>query len=745
MAEFDPVIQPLNDPSYTRDSRGVDVPNNIRPEGVQQNQILPRGVDTPDRSAEYIGKSMASSAEASGAASKGLADLFAGIIGIGDFSVKAADAIIKKDIERQVYDLADKERQEYTARLEEVAFGAGAKKSRSLFDANAEMTDADNLPTDLENLPETLNSLKAASDAGKISNTYYTGRLLAHAKELRARYPGHRQYIDDQFAQVTGMNPANARIQALTSDINRAVTSRQTLQNKMITEVLKWNGYANEGIDATKALQKIQSGEWTSLEDVSRWTAKGAAREYELKLKALERADRKGSAEEQVQNATVEAGLFAAVKVENMINRIEARAGITTPADIKDRIERSNIDPTEWRGIINDLKLSRDTIIADVKQKLYEGGRDSMAARMRMTPAQVDEFAAGSVKDYDRYIKAVEDKDTGMIERTANWIKDKTNANIQFAMKDADIGSLVQISQFVEKTLGNNPTMLKMWNDRLIFQNSSGKWKGFLTTFEAQFRSGERADATGVPRVYNDLATAIEKNEIKDKAHVTKIINAVGDIAKPDIPDAEKLALIKAAFSARNQKFIARLNPDGVDAKGRDIPGQWATFSRWTSPTVAAEVKRLSDRYDPKIWKDYQNWTEDTLVNQLIPKQLMNLNSIQDEANLRVSWNSSTLSFRQETTLTTEQKRLLGLGAGRTPRMQQIDATLDRINEGNIALASVAKALNIDPEEYVFKTLMDAGLNPASGRIKGLNAKLVDAIRNSKLKDKMTPDANRNK
>ena len=66
------------------------------------------------------------------------------------------------------------------------------------------------------------------------------------------------------------MNPANARISALASDLNTAYSSQQRMQTKAISEVLKRAGYANMGVNSNQALAKVRSGEW-GLEQVMQW------------------------------------------------------------------------------------------------------------------------------------------------------------------------------------------------------------------------------------------------------------------------------------------------------------------------------------------------------------------------------------------------------------------------------------------------------------------------------------------
>src|SRR6185295_10149010 len=147
-----------------------------------------------------------------------------------DFLGKAGVQVVKKDIENKVYEIADRERQAYTDVLEKIKAGTGVK---SILDANASM-DTTQSPAEVAALPDTLSALTGARDSGKISGTYYQSRLLAAAKDLRAKYPGFREEIDQAFSKVTGSVPANAYIHSLTMDINRAASSQASQKNNML-------------------------------------------------------------------------------------------------------------------------------------------------------------------------------------------------------------------------------------------------------------------------------------------------------------------------------------------------------------------------------------------------------------------------------------------------------------------------------------------------------------------------------
>jgi hypothetical protein len=231
---FTQQIQPVGAPNYGSNSRPVDIDPGIKPQGVAPNTILPEGVKQGDQSAMYAGEAAGASAKADAAGANVFGELFTGITKTVGFLGKAGVEMVKKDIEDKVYDVADRERQTYTDVLEKIKAGGGIK---GVLDNNAEANNGGDIPGEVGDLPSTLEGLESAKGSGKISGSYYQSQLLTLAKNLRAKYPGFREEIDQAFTKVTGSNPANAYIRSLVSDINRAATTGNTERNRALTYI----------------------------------------------------------------------------------------------------------------------------------------------------------------------------------------------------------------------------------------------------------------------------------------------------------------------------------------------------------------------------------------------------------------------------------------------------------------------------------------------------------------------------
>lgn len=80
-----------------------------------------------------------------------------------------------------------------------------------------------------------VNNLQTAANQGQISQAYYQMRLDTIARDMRSRYPGYREHIDNVISDLTGGVPANKII----TDLFHASTNKADLESKMLEHTLK--------------------------------------------------------------------------------------------------------------------------------------------------------------------------------------------------------------------------------------------------------------------------------------------------------------------------------------------------------------------------------------------------------------------------------------------------------------------------------------------------------------------------
>lgn len=134
------------------------------------------------------------------------------ITGLGDelgLVTEGIDTNIKEDIKKQIATpdtgIVDRARDDDLARL----YGAGHGGAQN---APSPATEA------IDNKVSTMQQLDQARKSGKVSESSYWLALEAASRQLREQYAGHREYIDQQFSQLTGHIPANALQASLRQD-----------------------------------------------------------------------------------------------------------------------------------------------------------------------------------------------------------------------------------------------------------------------------------------------------------------------------------------------------------------------------------------------------------------------------------------------------------------------------------------------------------------------------------------------
>lgn len=80
-----------------------------------------------------------------------------------------------------------------------------------------------NTPQEIRDVLAKSGRLTAARDAGKVTDTHYWAQLDILSRQIRNRYPAHRDVIDSEFAKLTGNIPANALKRSLESEINSII------------------------------------------------------------------------------------------------------------------------------------------------------------------------------------------------------------------------------------------------------------------------------------------------------------------------------------------------------------------------------------------------------------------------------------------------------------------------------------------------------------------------------------------
>lgn len=727
MANINTQINPTNDPNYTNTTRPISIPDSIRPQGVETNRIMPEGVKQGDRSAEYEGQAKAYASQAQGLSDKAYGDLFEGIVKVGDFLGKAGVQMVQRDIENQVYDVADAERNLYMQRLEEIKNGGNVK---SLVDTGG-TPDNSNAPSELQELPDQLSVLTSARNGGKISSTDYRARLLARAKDLRAKYPGFRQEIDAEFAKVTGMNPANSVITGLISDINRQASSGASETNKLLTYIMN-----NQGLfpDAALAAQKVQNGEW-GRNEIIQVTAPHERMMNNIKEKKAVFDDVKLSDEERARTGGKLIDDFATYAVSNFVTKFTSQMGLNADSDV-DRINGltkvGTLNSQRWQ----ELGQLYSQGVLELRQKLWEDARSNGLVKT-LGAAEVNKRIDAAMERTNAIRDRIYAQDSGGIYNATKMVKAMQDDDTKNAMQSPIIGSPFRLIALARNLGGDQwvaNTSLAQATEGL-----RGKWEAYGKSMQNAIAVQQGADTSGpltLNRVFDSYADKMKDASPKDKATiVNSTINRIKDIADSSIPEKIRENYALAAFSEGNRGFISRLNQDSYDAKGRPIRGQNAVFQDLTSPSMTKAIKELGQR-NPRIWDNYVNWATETLGNELISRDARYLDQIRNPA-INVGWDSDNHRFVFSYNISDEERSRLHI-----TRLEEdaegvhVRNIVNRLNSNISGYKNIAEAAGADVDSFVLGSIAKAVGPESLSRVGGIPANIIRDIGLTRLKKK---------
>jgi len=721
MAPFNPNIQPTPGPGV-KNIGAIDVPQNIRPQGVQNNEILPQGVQQGDMSAAYAGKAAAAGVEAEAVGDNKYADLFKDLAETGNFLGKAGVNIVKKDIEDKVYLVADKERQSYTDLLEKIKAGVGVK---NVLDANAEDTGQESQPAEVANLPDTLSALQGARDSGKISGTYYQSRLLADAKNLRAQYPDFREEIDRAFAKVTGTNPANAYITSLVQDINRATQASASDKNKMLTYIrgnLQFPG-------APDVYAKYNAGLMDN-NDVIKWAAPYEQEKYQLNMRALKFQDQNNTRQDQQRIAGDNIDYASGVSVGRAVDSMMHSMGLNTSDDVgrlSSMEDNKLIPPTQWSQWGQQLATAklqlRNRMISDIDAQGYTKAVGGKAEAIKRVDA--------SLAPVDALIDRVYNHDFGGIYSIKTQLAAMNDQQQQKMLTDPKIGPALQTAKAL-KDIGGEQNLQNFMLDT-IKGDFPQNFKAWYQASSQEMQTQYTMKNTGVPYTFNDRIDALKTSGINNAQLNRSVLDEVSKIADPKIPEAVRMNYALGAFSDGNRGMISRLQADGVDANGRQVSGQNAVFQRFTSPEMTHAMFELGKK-EPQVWTNYVNWAKDTIGSELMNREINDLKALPDNAGVRVDWDPSNHRFVTVDTSTPESRAVMThmrgnpTAPGANSYYNTVNATVNRMNSQIYNFKRIAEASGDNVDAFILKTIADVAGPDALQNVQGIPYNLIKQI-----------------
>lgn len=637
-------------------------------------------------------------------------DIFKSFAKIAETGAEAAVTFIKKGINDKVWNDVTNIRDPYTQSLDDAKTVLGA----SGLPLNILTGKTEELPNALQDIPKSLEVLKDARESGKLPETPYLARLLSGAKSLRSQYPEFRDYIDQQYEKITGVNPANAYIKSVLGDINDFLTKANSQQEKdenTLRQNWKWLGedyikYRNGDPNITKEFlfKKIATSEKL---------------ENDLKLKNQARQDIEGDVKLSQESAQRDAGAYATGIANQVFN---------------EALDSQGLNPAKVRSIIGDhlsgFKLiSGDTAIqhgmyiqskqSEAEAKIWtrwsqpgEGAdKRSMIEKMG-SPEKAQAILKNSMTLFEGTSKMIFDEKMGIAHSMKLRSDAIVNGETYSIYTDPSMkGQAVKIAA-VSKAMGpEGAKWLDTWMAGNIQKIIGGELHDYLNTTGLDLSQDPKVNQAISLKAAVELA---QKNGITSKPFYQRLTELPQELANPKLaPEIKEIWVNNMYDPVANKGVISKFEAPHMEVEnGRLVskPGYYEVYGKLFSPEISKSVKELDEK-KPGTWAKYKTQAENSFKEDLVGKELLDLNTIQKDSSVILTYSAKDHRFDLEPA--GFQNPLFG----RENRRYLNDPRINRINSAINTLSNVYRQ-DSSPDEVnsqLLQVFTASGLVPAKG------------------------------
>lgn len=699
MAVFNPQVQPTNDPSYLGYSRGIS-------DGY--------GVDKSKGIAlETVGKGI-------------------------EEGVTIADTGIKDYLKNDIRKTVEKQRDDYTQYLETLKGIAqtnqipGAGDGDSIMDANASMDIPDGLQAGLDRAK----NLAAAGNTGnRINDTLYSANLASSASELRNKWGGYKDYIDEKFAQYSGMNPANAYYKNLMQDINTLAARGNADKNKIdnvILEAVKSGDVDN----ADKIWTLHKAGKMSDDEAIHQIYTARAAKASVTAAEAA-RTARKGDRDDTAAVATRDFTKEFGDKVNRDMSLIQVGSGTKNLSDAVNVLTAMSQNPDkadtkQVQAIVTALRAKRDELYQSGLARAAERDSTGQTYMTRMGGVgKVKEEIEGNLAGLDQYITSVNNQQWGIGTYVQRRMAAQSDVDQRGLLEHPTLGPPMRKIQTLQKIA---PTFGDVFVKAGLISNVPEDLNNYFSEKRIDMATQPDFLSSGKATTTKQIMDGIDKKIGSDPKYtptdIAKLKNEVFNIPKTiGDPKAElelKANIARGAFDPENIGVLQGIKMDYYDPTTKKyIPGKYSAYTRMTSPDITDGMDKVRKGVQdgPQIWDNYKNWSQ-TEFMKLFREDVANLNNL-DDRRLHIGWVSGEGGQPPRMRLLNERGEELQ-GAPPTPSMGQAMRTVQRING---AMYNLHQVYRKDGEDTNMPILRDMMTNwTPSEKTSGLPAKVMDAV-----------------
>jgi hypothetical protein len=603
-----------------------------------------------------------------------LGDLFGNLAETIDAGVQVADQSVQTSIKEDVYAQTDAIKDE---------FGVS---DATLFEADAEGSGP--LPPQLEQAGSNIARLQNAYNKGALRESHYWARLNSMVRQLRQKYPGYRDQIDDMVSSTVGGQPANQLRAALFQEFNDTAGQATKDYNDFVERA----GF--QGLLPPDFFQRQNAGNPYGMTEVQAYVFNRTARSAAI---SEEKAILELSAQQDNVNVKEVGRVFSEEASQSVWNILEDTTNALGSRydQISERLRAYQENPrlVEQEGGQEGLAWLR-TEIGSLEQGL----------RMELLKTSTNPWGTDAANTYASYLEpeelnqrveqammpltllknAINDENFGMINAlTAQIEATKTQAQAKLL---ADVPGVAYLKALQDLA---NPTAV----DKYLMLNpqiGNAVSAALLDTVSAQAAIGE-----------GSVVSAMELGEAKNQSAdfyngLIKRWENIADQIGTDLPPEMVAQNVRFMFSDDASVVFSKMSPDD----------KWSYYTRVSSPQVTKKMLELKAMGDTQSWNTYQTWTSRAFVG-LFREELLTLGNMNQDVNspYTVTWNDRIKGFELYSP---------GFLFG------DVTVPMTRINSAIQVISPIIEADGKEVGEDLYTFLTEVGFRPEGGNRGGV-------------------------
>jgi hypothetical protein len=551
-----------------------------------------------------------------------------------------------------------------------------------------------------------LGKLDQAYASGRVTGTHYWTMLDVAARELRSKYPGYREHIDNVFSDLTGATPANQVVAGIRQDATRDRQNDPDKQLKRMVEEAAQNGYLHKtgfhaGPDGlprdasgkpadlgtfTNAVSKVRGVHYDRQDAKARLevdAAAGRANENDVEKNAQGRIDDVGDG--YFRTVT---GVFG--DPEQLQKKIDALS--------KDAAAGKPLAGDELIKVQAEMAQHKTAYMRAVEKELAETPNVKMLSHERRKAIRESaETRWGQFEDI------IYNRNYGLASYNKAWTDSVGNS---------DVAKLIDRNETARQM-----NMINKWGGPDLVRNYLSANPASMNDVQKLLKAQSLTKilSTGAP-IHQEIETAARRAGITNVEYYDTIVDqTVKAVLDPKSPKEVVDNGIKSLYGPMNSNFLYRYENGTYVPTFKNTAKMQEYYAKLTSPEMTKRVLELSQSTnDPTYWTNYYGWTTRTLTNNgEFNRALQDVKRLSTETDqpfgVRYDPTTSTLSVVQRPVINTRRDS----GGLMYPSYKaKVEDAVNTFNRMSQPMREIFKHTKEDPSKFFDGLFTLNGMNP---------------------------------